>query len=179
MNDSPWPKALRMRGTGFVRLAVPWLLAISAGLAWGQETVDDPVFGPWYGMAYLPGNEERPNVLPAEAGGDGVQQWASVGEWQVLGPFASSEWTAAVPPLPDSHMKPLVIEAPKVDPIKKVPGKKDPVPVRPPKLPPPSLEPIEGPEKDAPAKRPEKTYQTDNGFQWPPPWGFKPKKYQA
>ena len=47
---------------------------------------EDPQFGPWYGFVPLPEREKQPQVIPADAGGDGVQHWPYVNHWRYLGP---------------------------------------------------------------------------------------------
>ncbi|MFC1463079.1 PQQ-binding-like beta-propeller repeat protein, partial [Verrucomicrobiota bacterium] len=54
-------------------------------------TFEDPDFGPWYGFAPLQITRQNVNVLPAEAGGEGVQEWPFVRGWRVLGPFLRTE----------------------------------------------------------------------------------------
>ena len=49
--------------------------------------VSDPLFGPWFGFKPLPGKKDRPNILAADAGGAGQQEWHYLDNWQVMGPF--------------------------------------------------------------------------------------------
>ena len=63
----------------------------------------DPDFGPWYGEGCLPFNSAgRRHRLPEDAGQDGPQDWVSVGNWDILGPFSLPRWDMETPLLPDA-----------------------------------------------------------------------------
>lgn len=96
-----WSDISRAGRAGFTsRALLLLLLVLCAGIGQAQTAVDDPLFGPWYGSGYLPVSGTRSNVLPANAGAEGMQNWLSVGDWRVQGPFPSREWNAATPALP-------------------------------------------------------------------------------
>ena len=62
---------------------------------------EDPEFGPWYGKEGLEVSKEGVNLLPAEAGSDGPQDWRYVSRWEALGPFPLTCSDLVTPLLPD------------------------------------------------------------------------------
>ena len=47
----------------------------------------DPSFGPWYGFAPLASEKGLINIVPADVGKPGRQEWRYVTHWKVLGPI--------------------------------------------------------------------------------------------
>ena len=61
----------------------------------------DPEFGPWYGEAALKVADGGANVLDADAGADGPQDWRFAAQWQALGPLPLTPLEPVTPLLPD------------------------------------------------------------------------------
>lgn len=65
------------------------------------ESVDDPMFGPWYGFVPMPSKKGKPNNLPADAGSAGIQHWPYVTNWRLLGPVKRHGLPARMATLPE------------------------------------------------------------------------------
>ncbi len=105
------------------------LLVLVAGLMTCLPAAEeDPLFGPWYGVGSLPTKQTTThvaatdadldlnspakavkadpaptistNLLPVDAGKEGVQNWLYVGNWKVNGPFPNGEWNEKSPAQP-------------------------------------------------------------------------------
>ena len=72
-----------------------------ADVAGPGATFDDPHFGPWYGWVPLPKKGPRPQIIPADAGGDGPQHWPYVNCWHYLGPLPRRLVSVMAPCLPE------------------------------------------------------------------------------
>lgn len=61
----------------------------------------DPLFGPWFGNDPLP-SIGATNVLSAEFGADGPQNWAYLQHWRIAGPVPLENRSFLLPLLPDA-----------------------------------------------------------------------------
>jgi len=68
----------------------------------GGLKLDDPEFGPWFDVAPLRGTKGKNNIVPADAGGPGDQQWSYVNHWHCVGPISDQAlWPIHATLLPD------------------------------------------------------------------------------
>ncbi len=68
----------------------------------GSQDSGDLDFGPWFGNSRLPAaKDDAGNRMPDDAGGDGLQDWALVGNWNVFGPVVSPAKGYEVAGMPD------------------------------------------------------------------------------
>ncbi|MFC1462214.1 PQQ-binding-like beta-propeller repeat protein [Verrucomicrobiota bacterium] len=75
--------------------------AADPGVPAGSVAVGDPDFGPWYGESVVEIREDGVNVLPANIGSEGPQDWMSVRSWRAFNPLPVTRNALVTPRLPD------------------------------------------------------------------------------
>ncbi|MFC1462787.1 hypothetical protein ACFLQU_04195, partial [Verrucomicrobiota bacterium] len=102
-------QAMRKRGHRMRSIVEEFAKSGERKAEWVVDTLttDDPEFGPWYTEKRLKAVKGI-NQLPAGCGGDGKQEWQSVPEWQVIGPFPKTRWDIVTPGLPQVVLEPTI-----------------------------------------------------------------------